>query len=73
VVRGRKLTNAQLKDKIEDLEAKLEAKEIVREIHNDRTMYKVYFALKNAGWNEDNVDGIITALQNEGILFRERA
>jgi len=38
----------------------------------ENTMYMVYQALKENGHTDEQVSNIITAIQNKGILFRER-
>jgi hypothetical protein len=42
------------------------------EFHNDDTLFKVYNALTSRGLTKKWAREAITALQNEGILFRER-
>lgn len=43
-------------------------------VKNDEgTMTKVYDALRECGYLPDDIPGVISAFQNRGILFRERA
>ena len=41
--------------------------------HEDRTIAKVYLALTQSGFGVVAASDVITAMQNAGILFRERA
>lgn len=43
------------------------------EFYNDGTMFKVYQALRRAGLSEPQALNAINEMQNDGILFRERA
>jgi hypothetical protein len=42
-------------------------------IFNERTMDKVFVAMLMAGLDETESSDLVNSLQNEGILFRERA
>lgn len=42
------------------------------EVHDDNTMRKVYNALSDLGWDEEEVFDAVNSMQNAGILFRER-
>lgn len=41
--------------------------------YDEETLHKVYQALRGRGLSETTVDDCVNAMQNEGILFRERA
>lgn len=41
--------------------------------YDEETLYKVHQALRGRGLSETTVDDCVNAMQNEGILFRERA
>jgi len=43
-----------------------------RTVHDDDTLEKVYEAIYGEGYRRGEVEDIVNALQNAGILFRER-
>lgn len=40
--------------------------------HDEDTLFKVHRALQKLGYNDRGATDIVTAILNEGILFRER-
>lgn len=42
------------------------------ETHTEETLFKVAIGLREAGLDEDAIRDAIRAMQNNGILFRER-
>lgn len=40
--------------------------------YTEDTMMKVHDSLRSSGLDEDRITDIVTALQNAGLLFRER-
>lgn len=42
------------------------------ETHDDETLFKVYRVLQEQGFTTQSATMLVGALQNEGILFRER-
>lgn len=47
--------------------------EAERTTYDDQTLHKVYRALARAGLSHAQASDAVTEMQNEGILFRERA
>jgi len=42
------------------------------EYHDDDTLFKVYKALEESGASRQQAIDMVSAMQNRGILFRER-